>query len=220
MTVMSTTDLWKTAQERENAQYQGIDESDNRNTTRIRVSAGTKDTSIAADKAIADVYSNRFYIPLDFDLLESKMPFFQSELGDRLEYELTFNDYSRVVLATGDAKALYTVDNISLEFDRVTQPELTHMISNQDSARLTIMYDRILRHRKIRKDRRDTIWNINPNVPARSMKGILMLYEDGAAQQPFARDTEAFYKPKMTKVEVTIKGVSIQLFSQEMLVKR
>ena len=59
-------DLWKTAQERENAQKQGIDESDNRNTTRIRVSAGNKDTSIAADKAIADAYSNRFYIPLDF----------------------------------------------------------------------------------------------------------------------------------------------------------
>ena len=32
-------DLWMTAQERENAQYQGIDESDNRSTTRIRVSA-------------------------------------------------------------------------------------------------------------------------------------------------------------------------------------
>ena len=44
-------DLWKIAQERENAQYKGIDESDNRNTTRIRVSAGNKNTSIAADKA-------------------------------------------------------------------------------------------------------------------------------------------------------------------------
>ena len=44
-------DLWKIAQERENAQYKGIDESDNRNTTRIRVSAGNKNTSITADKA-------------------------------------------------------------------------------------------------------------------------------------------------------------------------
>ena len=191
-------DLWKTAQERENAQYQGIDESDNRNTTRIRVSAGNKDTSVA-DKAIADAYSNRFYIPLDFDLLETHMPFFQSALGDRLEYELTFNDYSRVVLATGDANAPYMVDNISLEFDMVTQPELTRMIRNQYSARLAILYDRILCHRKIRKDKSDTIWNINLNVLARSMKGILMLFEDGAAQQPFAHDTEAFYNPKITK---------------------
>ena len=66
--------------------------SDNRNTTSIRVSAGNKDISVAADKVIADAYGNRFYIPLDFDLLESHMPFYQSALGDRLDYEFTFND--------------------------------------------------------------------------------------------------------------------------------
>ena len=98
----------------------------------------------------------------------------------------------------------------------VTQPELTRMISNQYSARLAILYDRILRHCKIRKDKSDTIWNINLNVPARSMKGKLMLFEDVAAQQPFTRDTEAFYNPKITKVEVTIEGVPNQLFSRGM----
>ena len=189
-------DLWKTAQEGENAQYQGIDESDKRNTTRIRISAGNKDTSVATDKVIADAYSNRFYIPLEFDLLESHMPFYQSALGDCLEYEFTFNDNNRVILAMGDTDASYDIENISLEYDMVTQPELTRMISNQYSARLAILYDRILRHCKIRKDKSDTIWNNNLNVPARSMKSILMLFEDGAAQQPFARDTEAFYTPK------------------------
>ena len=209
-------DLWKTAQERENAQYQGIDVSDNRNTTTIRVSAGNKYTSFAADKAIVDAYSNRFYIPLDFDLLENHMPFYQSALGDRLEYEFTFNEYHRVIWAAGDTDASYDIENISLEYDMVTQPELTLTISNQYSARLAILYDRILCHRKISKDKSDTIWNINLNVPARSMKGILILFEDGAAQQPFARDTEAFYNPKITKVEVTIEGVPNQLFSQGM----
>ena len=115
------SDLWKTAQERENTQYQGIDESDNRNTTRIRVSAGNRDTSVAADKA--DAYSNRFYITLDFDLLESHMPFYQSALGDHLEYEFTFNDNNRVILVTGDTDASYDIENISLEYDMVTQPE-------------------------------------------------------------------------------------------------
>ena len=43
-----------------------------------------------------------------------------------------------------------------------------------------------------------------------------MLFEDGAAQQPFACDTEAFYNPKITKVEVTIEGVPNQLFGQGM----
>ena len=146
-------DLWKAAQARENAQYQGIDESDNRNTTRIRVSAGNKNASVAADKA----YSNRFYIPLDFDLLESHMPFYRSAFGDRLEFEFTVNDYNRMIWATGDTDASYDIENISLEYDMVTEPELASTISNQYSERLAILYDRILRHRKIRKDKSDTI---------------------------------------------------------------
>ena len=61
--------------------------------------------SVAADNAIADAYSNRFYIPLDFDLLESHMPFYRSALGNRLEYEFTFIDYNRVIWANGDTDA-------------------------------------------------------------------------------------------------------------------
>ena len=52
------------------------------------------------------------------------MPFYQSALGDRLTDELTFNDYSRVIVTTYDAAASYSTQNISLEFDQVTQPEL------------------------------------------------------------------------------------------------
>ncbi|MEW8615734.1 MAG: hypothetical protein AB2610_21460 [Candidatus Thiodiazotropha sp.] len=37
-----------------------------------------------------------------------------------------------------------------------------------------------------------------------------------AAQQPFARNTEAFYNPQITKVEVTIEGIPNQLYSQGM----
>ena len=111
-------DLLKTAQERENAKYKCNGESDNRNTTKLRVSAENKDASVAAGKAITDTYSNRFYIPLDFDLLESHMPFYQSALGDRLEYEVTFNDYNRVIRATGDTDASYDIVNISLEYEK------------------------------------------------------------------------------------------------------
>ena len=211
-------DLWKTALERKNDQYQDIDTSGNRNATRIRIGAGNKDETVAADKAIADAFGNRFYIPLDFDfeLLEGHMPFYQSALGDRLVYEPTFNDYSRAVRATGDADALYDIENISLEYEIVTQPELARMIANQYNGRLVILYDRILRHRKISRDKSDSLWNITLNLPARSMKGVLMLFEDVTAQQPFARNTESFYNPKITKVEVTIEGIPNQLFSQGM----
>ena len=95
---------------------------------------------------------------------------------------MTFNDYSRVIWATGDADASYSVGNLSLEYDMVTQPELARMIANQYNGRLAILYGRILRHRKISKDKSNILWNINLNVPARSMKGVLMLFEDVAAQ--------------------------------------
>ena len=129
------------------------------------------------------------------------MPFYQSTLGDQLEYELTFNDYSRVIQATGDVDALYHIGGISLEYDMVTLPELARTIDNQYKGRLAILYDRVLRHRKMAMG---------------SMKGIMMLFENVAAQQPFARNTEAFYNPKITKVEVTIEGIPNQLYSQGM----
>ena len=58
-------DLLKTALERKNDQYQGIDTSGNRNATRIRMGAGNRDETVAADKAIAEAFGSRFYIPLD-----------------------------------------------------------------------------------------------------------------------------------------------------------
>ena len=136
------------------------------------------------------------------------MPFYQSALGDRLEYELTFNDYSRVVAAS------YSIDNIALEFDMVTQPDLARQIRNQYAGRLAVLYERVLRHRKITANKSDTLWNINLNVQAWSMLGILMLFEEPAAA--FQRDTEAFYNPKIEKVEVCIEGIPNQFYSQGM----
>ena len=107
-----------------------------------------------------------------------------------------------------DANASYTIENISLEYDVATQSELARLIRTHYEGRLAILYDRVLQHCKISRNKSDTLWNINLNVPTRSMKEILMLFEDPAAA--FQRDTEAFYNPKITKVEVTIEGVPNQ----------
>ena len=95
----------------------------NQNVTKLRVGAEDANRAVVEDSTISTAYGNRFYIPLDFELLESHMPFYQSALGDRLEYELTFNDYKRVIQATGNLNAPYTIENISLEYEMVTQSE-------------------------------------------------------------------------------------------------
>lgn len=203
------SDLWLTKQEKANASYRGIG---NNNMLKLRVGAADGDASATKDKAIADVYSNRFYIPLDFELLQTQMPFYQSGLGDRLEYELSFNNYSRVIKTT-DIDASYKIDNISLEFDMVTEPGLAREISNQYSGKLAILYDRVLRHRTITLNKKDTLWNINLNCPMKSCKGLMMIFEETT---PWNRDTTKWYNPKITKVDITIEGKPNQLYSQGM----
>lgn len=206
-------DLWKTAQERKNAQYQGIDTSANRNVTKLRIGSADGNAEVAEDSAIAGAFGNRYYIPLDFELLESHMPFYQAALGGSLEYILTFNDYNRVIRATGDDKANYTIENISLEFDKVNQSELARLISNQHAKHLAILFDRIHLRDMRKYDKSDSLWNFDYNDEGiRSMKGILMLFEDDAAQQDFQRESETFYNPKITKVKVSIDGVNNQLY--------
>ena len=67
------------------------------NCMKLRINAGDKSTTPVQDKAIADAYGNKFIIPLDFEMLDSAMPYYQLGLKNRLSYELKFNDYNRVI---------------------------------------------------------------------------------------------------------------------------
>ena len=57
------------------------------------------------------------------------------------------------------------------------------------------------------------MWNWSFNTPCKSLKGILVLFED---EKTFARDTSKFYNPKIQKVSVTIEGKPNPLYSQLM----
>ena len=101
----------------------------------MRINAGNKSTSNAQDKAIADVYGNKFIIPLDLEMLDSAAPYYQVGLENSLCYELTFNDYKRVTKSrvsspkVPDAK--YKITDISLEYEIDTQPDLARSIRSE-----------------------------------------------------------------------------------------
>jgi len=66
----------------------------------------------------------------------------------------------------------------------------------------------------------DATWNINLNTPARSLKGILLLFEDpavGAMGPAFGRNSEFYCNPLITKVQVTVEVIPNQLYAQGML---
>ena len=100
MTCLHATETWrerwKTKSEKKNAIRQGIISTDGDltpNYMKLRINAGDKSPTPAQDKAIADVYGNKFIIPLDFQMLDSAMPYYQVGLRNRLSYAHKFNDY-------------------------------------------------------------------------------------------------------------------------------
>ena len=120
-------DLWKTASEKKNAIHQGIISTDGFtvNCMKLRINAKDKSALVTQDKAIADAYGNKFIIPLDFEMLDSSATYYQVGLGNRLCYEITFNNYNRVINSSVAAPdATYKITDISLEYEIVTQPDL------------------------------------------------------------------------------------------------
>ena len=111
-------------------------------------------------------------------MLDSSAPYYQVGLGNRLCYEITFNDYNRVInsaVASPDAK--YKITDISLEYEIVTQHDLAKSIKDK-YQKMVLYYDKILRHRKITVNKSDTTWNWSFNIPLKSLKGILVLFEE------------------------------------------
>ena len=209
-------DLWKTKSEKRNAIRQGIISSKGcmENCMKLIINAGDRDAGNVQDNAIADAYGNKFIIPLDFEMLDSAAPYYQADLGNRLCYELTFNDYNRVTKSAVSSPKVpdikYKITDISLEYETVTQPDLVRSIRSE-YQHMALLYDRILRHRQISVNKSDTMWNWSFNTPCKSLKGILVLFEE---EKSYKRDMSKFYNPKIQKVSVTIEGKPNQLYAK------
>ena len=148
---------------------------------KLRINASDKDSTNKQDRAIADTCGNKSIIPLDCEMLESMMPYYQTGLGHRLSYEITFNNYNRAIISPGsppkpDAEPQI---KISLEYDIVTQPDLASRIEIEYQS-MSLPYDRILRKTKVVNK-----WDIYGMelVACKSFKGIPVFLLNGRAIQ-------------------------------------
>ena len=130
----------------------------------------------AGDQAIADAYRNKYIIPLDFEMLDSAMPYYQAGVRNRLSYELKFIDYNRVIKSS-KTNATYKITDISLEYDIVTQPDLGRFVKAEYN-KMVLLYDRVHQHSKIPVNKSDTKWNWAFNDTCKSLKGIQVLFEE------------------------------------------
>ena len=93
-------ELWKTKSEKKNAIRQGIISNDGctENWMKLRINAGDKNTSNKQDAAITNAYGDKFIIPLDFEMLNSVIPYYQSGLGnDKFIIPLDFEMLDSVI---------------------------------------------------------------------------------------------------------------------------
>ena len=208
-------DCWKCKTERLNAVFQGRVEADSQTENAIKHHINATDkANNAKDQTVASIYDNRFCISLDFEILETSLPLYQYGLGSHLTYELTLAGYSDVIKAT-NSDATYTISNISLEFDTIINASLASQIRTE-YMKSSILYDRILRAHIIQLNDSDTSFSIDINSPSKSFKGVLLIFTKERSATKFTRDTEEFFNPKITKVEVTVEGVPNELYAQSM----
>ena len=208
-------DCLKCKTERLNAVFQGIVEADGQSENAIKHRINTTEkANNAKDQTVVSIYNNGFCIPLVFEILKSSPPLYQYGLGSRLTYELTFADYSDVIKSM-DPDATYTISNISLEFDTIINASLARQ-TRTEYMKSSILYDRILRARIIPLNNSDTSFSIDINSPSKSLKGVLLIFTKERSATKFTRNTEEFFNPKITKVEVTVEGVPNELYAQNM----
>ena len=78
----------------------------------------------------------------------------------------------------------------------------------------SILYDRYRRSHVIPLNNSDSSFSVDINSPSKSLKGVLLIFTKERSATKFNRDTEEFYNPKITKVEVTAEGSPNELYAQ------
>ena len=119
------------------------------------------------------------------------------------------------MIKASDPDASYMICNISLEFDTVTNTSLASQIRTE-YMKSSILCGRILRSHIIPLNNSDTSFSVDINSPLKSLKCVLLIFMKERSATKFNQDTEEFFNPKITKVEVTVEGVPNELYAQNM----
>ena len=116
-----------------------------------------------------------------------------------------------------DHDATYTISNISLEFGAIINASLASQVRTK-YMKSSILYDRILRARIIPLNNSNTSFSVDINSPSKSLKGVLLIFTKERGATKFSHNTEEFFNPKITKVEMIVEGVPNELYAQNIRV--
>jgi len=211
--VMSYFDFWLSKKDKSRQIPQGIQTKKG-----LALRVGSKDaTGDVEETAIGKTLSNRFRIPIDFELLNKVGPYHQHSLADKLEIQLTFNDAKSIILgstaalaAANDADYGYTLTDIRTEWDQITDTDIARSMAMKYQM-FALPFTRIVQHqfRVIKKS--EPVINLNIS---KSLTHVLVLAIDTAKdRKPFEHET-TYRNLDITKVNVTVEGKPNQLYAQ------
>ena len=138
----------------------------------LKLRCGSKDgvATEENDKALSDVFGDRFCTSLDFELLKTAAPFYQHGLKGRLQFDFVVNSVGNVVISS-DNQAKLSERNWPLDFETVRDAGLAVDMKKKIGS-YDPVFDRVtlVRHETVKDT--DTLWNFEVNVTCKSLKGF------------------------------------------------
>ena len=203
-------DLYLPKEERANRIQDGI-QSETLN--KIRSNAGDKSTSgVDAENTLNTIYSNRYRIRLDHEILSNHGVFYPHALYNDLMFEIKLAPAGMVVRGSDPTKLKYKLTDIEVQYEKIISKKLADeamsaYINGKEFAFDQVQYMEVQTFDK----KNETLLNIKVNPQKRSLKGVLLLFVEPYADG--ARESEKYFNPDITNIKVTVKGAPNRLYN-------
>ena len=207
-------DLFLTDEEREDRLKQGISSE---NIRKLRTNAGDKKTQDVREVALASIHNTKYHIPLNHPILNDHGVFYPKGLDHQLIFEITLAQVNDIVIYSDTTKTpTYSIKNLELEYSCISSEYLAREAQAAYQVGKGFFYENVTLHKTFTISiPNDSVINQHINLPRRSMTGILCLFTIPNAAG--ARNSENFYNPGITSVNIDVDGVPNRLYSKGMI---
>ena len=207
-------DLFLTDEEREDRLKQGISSE---NMRKLRTNAGDKVDTDAKEVALAVVHNTKYHIPLNHPILNEHGAFYPKALDHQLIFEITLASVSDIVVYSDTTKPpTYKITNLELEYSCISSEYLAREAQSAYQVGKGFFYENVTLHKTFTISRPyDSVINQHINLPRRSMTGILCLFT--LPNTGGARDSENFFNPGITSINIDVDGIPNRIYSKGMV---
>ena len=168
-------DLFLSEEKRNNMLPEGIQTP---KLCKIRSGSGDKaTTNVAAETKLNEVYSNKYHINLDHQILTDHGVFYPQARYNDLVFEVTLAPANQVVKGSNPTKLKYKLTNIQLEYEMIQSRTLANEASFLYETGKDCLYDHVTRDVIVPfKKGADSRINVKVNAQRKSLKGLLLLF--------------------------------------------